>query len=299
MGRPGRPSRRGGSGWWRRGWSSGCSQGALDSRISRPGNPGQPWQALLWSRTPSRSLAGHHESLPLEERVAVGVHGAGDEATVGDQRRPLPPAGISVSLPLTGLFGYALAVSDTVGAEAPEAQEFAARLAAGDPEALAWLYDNVASDLYRRLRRRYERPGGPDAADLLQETFLLCLRDGARLLRGAVDGLPAGSPVLPPLRRYLWDLACGLAANARRSVWSRRVVAMPEAPAAAGEPPAERSAIARESLRRLDGCLEQQGERLYLYFKLRYVDRLTPEEIVAGTGWSRKITYKLRQALNE
>jgi DNA-directed RNA polymerase specialized sigma24 family protein len=203
------------------------------------------------------------------------------------------------SLPLAGLFGYALAVSDTVGAEAPEAQEFAARLAAGDPDALAWLYDSVAPDLYRRLCRRYQRPGGPDAADLLQETFLLCLRDGARLLRGAVDGLPAGSPVLPPLRRYLWDLACGLAANARRSVWSRRVQSMAEAPAAAGEPPAERSVIARESLGRLDGCLEGQGERLYLYFKLRYVDGLTPEEIVAGTGWSRKITYKLRQSLNE
>jgi DNA-directed RNA polymerase specialized sigma24 family protein len=185
------------------------------------------------------------------------------------------------------------------GVDDPGAHELAERLAAGDPRAVAWLYDQVAPDLYRRLRRRYERPGGPDAADLLQEAFLLCLRDGARLLRGVVESLPPGSPALPALRRYLWDLACGVAANARRSVWSRRSQPMPEAAPASGEPPVERSAIAREALERLDGCLQEQGERLHLYFKLRYVDGLSPEEIAAGTGWSRKTTYKLRQSLNE
>src|SRR5690349_17552190 len=120
------------------------------------------------------------------------------------------------------------------GADDPEAHELAERLATGDAEAVAWLYDQAAPDLYRRLRRRYERPGGPDAADLLQETFLLCLRDGARLLRGVLEGLPPGSPALPPLRRYLWDLACGLAANARRSVWSRRSQPLPEVAPASG-----------------------------------------------------------------
>jgi DNA-directed RNA polymerase specialized sigma24 family protein len=185
-----------------------------------------------------------------------------------------------------------------VGADAPEAQEIAERLAAGDQRTIAWLYDSVAPDLYRRLRRRYEYPGGPDAADLLQETFLLCLRDGARLLRVRMADLPAGAPALPSLQRYLWDLACGVAANVRRSVWSRRARPMPET-AVAAEPPVERSAIARQALQRLDGCLAEQGERLYLYFKLRYVEGLAPEEIAAGTGWSRKITYKLRQALNE
>jgi DNA-directed RNA polymerase specialized sigma24 family protein len=190
-------------------------------------------------------------------------------------------------------------VSERTGADGPEAHEIAARLAAGDPEAVAWLYDSASPELYRRLRRRYDYPGGPDAADLVQETFLLCLRDGARLLRGFVAGLPEGTPALPALRRHLWDLACGLAANVRRSVWSRRVSPLPEAPLAAPEPPAERSTLARDALERLDGCLRRQGERLYLYFKLRYVDGLTPEEIAAGTGWSRKATYKLRQALNE
>ncbi|HEY0556863.1 MAG TPA: CHAT domain-containing protein [Thermoanaerobaculia bacterium] len=185
------------------------------------------------------------------------------------------------------------------GADGPEAHEIAARLAAGDPDTIAWLYDHVAPDLYRRLRRRYEYPGGADAADLLQETFLLCLRDGARLLRGFIASQPAGSPALLALRHYLWDLACGLAANVRRSVWSRRVGPLPEAPVAGGEQPADRAVIAREALERLDGCLEAQGERLYLYFKLRYVDGLAPEEIAAGTGWSRKATYKLRQSLNE
>ena len=187
-----------------------------------------------------------------------------------------------------------------VGADGPGIHEIAARLAAGDRETVAWLYDSTSSDLYRRLRRRYEYPGGPDAADLLQETFLLCLRDEARLLRGFAAGLPEGAPALPSLQGYLWDLACGVASNVRRSMWSRRARPMPEeAPLPAAEPPAERSAVARDALRRLDGCLRRQGERLYLYFKLRYVDGMAPEEIAAGTGWSKKATYKLRQALNE
>jgi len=209
------------------------------------------------------------------------------------QPRSLPP--------LPGNFSYALAVGETVGADDdPKAHEIAERLNAGDPVALAWLYDNVAPDLYQRLLRRYGYPGAPDAADVLQETYLLCLRDEARLLRGFLAGQPAASPALPALRRYLWDLACGVASNVRRSVWSRRVRGLPEdADPAAGEPPVERAAVARDALRQLDGCLGQQGERLYLYFKLRYVDGLTPEEVAVGTGWSKKATYKLRQALNE
>jgi DNA-directed RNA polymerase specialized sigma24 family protein len=206
---------------------------------------------------------------------------------------------ISSSFPPAALIGYALGVKESVGVAAPEAQDLAARLAAGDPAAVAWLYDHAAPDLYQRLRRRYGFAGGPDAADLLQETFLLCLRDGCHLLRGCLAGQAPEAPALPLLQRYLWDLACGLAANARRSVWSRRVVAMPAAPLAAPEPPAERSAVSRDALARLGGCLEGSGERLYLYFKLRYVDGLTPDEIAAGTGWSKKATYKLKQALNE
>jgi hypothetical protein len=193
-------------------------------------------------------------------------------------------------------------VSDIESADAPDAPEahaIAERLGAGDREAIAWLYDQIGPDLYRRLRRRYGYPGGPDAADVLQETFLLCLRDGARLLRGFISNRPAGSPTLPLLRGYLWDLACGVASNVRRSVWSRRVLPLPEQPLSTGEPPAERSALTRQALHRLDGCLEQQGARLYLYYKLRYADGLTPEEITAGTGWSKKATYKLRQSLNE
>ena len=191
-------------------------------------------------------------------------------------------------------------MKEPVGVAAPEAQDLAARLAAGDPAAVAWLYDRVAPDLYQRLRRRYGFAGGPDAADLLQETFLLCLRDGCRLLRGCLAGQAPEAPALPLLQRYLWDLACGLAANARRSVWTRRVVAMPAAPLAAPEPPAERSAVSRDALARLDGCLEGSGERLYLYFKLRYVDGLDPgrdrrrDRVVEESD-----TYKLKQALNE
>ncbi|HEV7518893.1 MAG TPA: hypothetical protein VGR07_21575, partial [Thermoanaerobaculia bacterium] len=188
---------------------------------------------------------------------------------------------------------------ETAGVDDPGAQEIAERLTAGDPEAVAWLYDRIAPDLYRRLRRRYGYPGGPDAADLLQETFLLCLRDEARLFRGLLAGQPAGAPALPATERYLWDLACGLAANVRRSIWSRRVEPLPKPQTLSSEPLSERSTLARDALDRLDRCLGEQGERVYLYFKLRYVDALSPEEIAAGTGWSRKATYKLRQALNE
>jgi DNA-directed RNA polymerase specialized sigma24 family protein len=197
---------------------------------------------------------------------------------------------------------YPHAVRDAAGhnsPETPDARELAERLAAGDREAVAWLYDHAAPDLYRRLSRRYGYPGGPDAADLLQDTFLLCLRDEARLLRNFIDGQPAGSPALPSLQRYLWDLACGVAANVRRSVWSRRVQALPETAPLADKTEVERSAVTRQALQRIDGCLRQQGERTYLYFKLRYVDGLAPEEIAVGTGWSKKATYKLRQSLNE
>lgn len=117
-------------------------------------------------------------------------------------------------------------------ADDPGAHAIAERLAAGDRDTIAWLYDTLAPGLYRRLLRRYGYPGGPDAADVLQETFLLCLRDEARLLRGTLAGRPAGSPALPPLRQYLWDLACGVAANARRSVWSRRFAGRVSAAAA-------------------------------------------------------------------
>jgi len=92
-------------------------------------------------------------------------------------------------------------VRDPAVADGPEAHEIAERLAAGDSDVIAWLYDNTGPNLYARLRRRYGYPGGPDAADVLQETFLLALRDDARLLRACVAGLPPGSPALPALER--------------------------------------------------------------------------------------------------
>ena len=52
-------------------------------------------------------------------------------------------------------------------------------------------------------------------------------------------------------------------------------------------------------LKQLDRCLRAQRARIYLYYRLRYYEGLTPEEIARATGWSRKATYKLRQALNE
>ena len=62
----------------------------------------------------------------------------------------------------------------------------------------------------------------------------------------------------------------------------------------------EQQAIDRDLVEQLDACLKQRGgTRTYLYYKLRFRDGLTPEEVALVTGWSRKATYKLRQSLEE
>ena len=135
-----------------------------------------------------------------------------------------------------------------MGADAPEAQEIAERLAAGDAGTIAWLYDNIAPDLYRRLRGVTNIRAAPMPPTCCRRpscsacaTARACCASGSRICR-------AGAPALPSLQGYLWDLACGVAANVRRSVWSRRAQPMPET-AVAAEPPIERSAIARQALR--------------------------------------------------
>ena len=54
-----------------------------------------------------------------------------------------------------------------------------------------------------------------------------------------------------------------------------------------------------EVVGQLDECLSESGERLYLYYKLRYRDGLTPQQVSRAAGWSMKATYKLKQKLNE
>lgn len=175
-------------------------------------------------------------------------------------------------------------------------------LVEGDAAAAAWLYDTFAPRLYRRLRQRYGYPGGLDPEELLQETFLLLLRDDRRLLRRFLDRVPRGERSEARLARFLWDQAGGLAANRRRS--TRRRGATPKLSAEAMErfpsPTAdgERRTLARDLLGRLDACLAERA-RVYLYYKLRHVEGLTPEEIARLTGWSIRAVYKLRAALTE
>ncbi len=190
--------------------------------------------------------------------------------------------------------------SDDRGPRGPSALfERLRRVAAGDRDAVAWLYDTYAPALHRRLRRRYERPGGPDPGDLLHDAFVFFLQRDAKALSDFAARTPDDERAAAALERHLWDLACGVAANRRRSAWARRVLPLlgldPASPAASPD----RAAEARERLARLDDCLKDGSGRVYLYYKLRYFDGLTPEEISGATGWSRKASYKLKDALNQ
>lgn len=166
-------------------------------------------------------------------------------------------------------------------------------------EASAWIYDRFAAELFRRLRRRYGYLGEAELEDLLQDTFLLALRDDGRLLRHWAGSLVSEVVSESGLARHLWDLACGLASNKRRAALSRRVVSFPSGEEFQEPATAERLAVDRDLLERLLACLRASGPRLFLYFTLRYRDGLSPEDVAAATGWSRKATYKQRQALNE
>lgn len=165
----------------------------------------------------------------------------------------------------------------------------------GDPDATAWLYDTFSPRLARRLARRY-----PDLhselEDLVHDTFLLFLRPEGDLVQGFLD---RHTPTRSALERRLWDLACGLASNRRRSSRRRKVVPLDDRDRPGPDPTVETSLIDRDQLEQLDRCLQEANPRVYLYFKLRYRDGLTPEEISHSTGWSRKATYKLKQALNQ
>ncbi len=170
---------------------------------------------------------------------------------------------------------------------------------AGDREAAAWLYDCFATSLFQRLGRRYGYLTLEEREDVLQDTFVHALRHDGRLLASFLERAAGTAPEPGDLERFLWDQACGLVANRRRSRLARRWVPLGDEDEAEPDPvSAEQRLIDRDSLRKLDHCLRDRGQRVYLYFQLRYADGLAPEEIVAATGWSRKATYKLRQALN-
>ncbi len=168
-----------------------------------------------------------------------------------------------------------------------------------DPAAAAWLYDTFAPRLYRRLRQRYGYLEDPDVEDLLHDTFVLSFKNGFRVFERFLDGMPLRAATEEALERRLWNLACGLAANLRRSASVRRVVSIRDQERLSPDPDAESAAMDRELLDRLNSCLAASSDRLYLYFKLRYHDGLTPQEVSQTTGWSQKATYKLKQRLDK
>lgn len=175
-------------------------------------------------------------------------------------------------------------------------------LLAGNRRAAAWLYDTFAPSLYRRLRLRYGHVEGLDANDVLHDSYLLFLQRDAKVIRDFLDRVEPEMQTEARLESYLWDLACGVASNRRRSAaalprhQSLDSVTDRELFEDHGQ---EGLLLDRDALARLDSCLQGRGSRLYLYFKLRFRDGYTPDEIVKMTGWSQKTTYKLRQDLNE
>lgn len=172
------------------------------------------------------------------------------------------------------------------------------RLLAGDARAAAWLYDTFAPRLYRRLRGRYGHLPGIDPGDLLQDAFLFYLQNDGKVLADFLRRRSSGEITADALMRRLWDLACGVASNRRRTIRGRPPLTdLGEEPAAA-EPAVERRLAGRQILRRLAACLERRGERLRLYFTWRYADGLTPREIADAAGWSRRETYRLKEALD-
>lgn len=183
--------------------------------------------------------------------------------------------------------------------EAAEVGSQVRALVDGDPNAAAWLYDTFADTLYRRLRHRYGYPGGLETDDLLHDAFVFYFQREAKILADFLERTPPAERTRAVLARYLWDLACGVASNRRRSSALRITVPIDELRTPAADGDLELRSIDRDLLRRLDECLSSDNARVYLYFKLRYRDGLEPQQIVTTTGWSRKATYKLRQALND
>lgn len=176
------------------------------------------------------------------------------------------------------------------------------RLLAGDREAAGWLYDTFSPGLFRRLRRRYGHLEGIEPDDLLHDAFLFFFQREGKVLRDFMERVGLEEQTPARLERHLWDLACGVASNRRRSEALRDHRSLDASPQHEREPDddtQEKHLLHRDELARIDQCLAGRGTRLYLYYKLRYWDGYTPTEIAGIMGWSQKATYKLRQTLNE
>lgn len=172
-------------------------------------------------------------------------------------------------------------------------------IAVGDQRAVAWLYDTFSRELYRRLTGRYGGLPGVEVEDVLHDAMVFYLQNGAKVLEDFLRRTPAAERDEAGLGRHLWNLACGLVANRRRTTRSRPTLPLLGTAWTSSRPDPEQDVLGRDELDQLDACLKRRGERLYLYFKLRYEDGLSPREIVQATGWSTKATYKRRKALHD
>ncbi len=183
--------------------------------------------------------------------------------------------------------------------ERDQVQRKIRKVVEGNREAAGWLYDTFSDRLFRRLRQRYGYAGGLDTEDLLQDTFILLFQHDYRVLRRFLDRHTGAELQATQVERYLWDLACGIATNRRRSAVRRKVVPLIEPEREQVDPTAERAVVDRDTLLQLDACLQGRGTRVHLYHQFRHRDGLTPSEIAQITGWSRKAVYKLKQAFND
>lgn len=171
------------------------------------------------------------------------------------------------------------------------------RQALGGEVGVSWLYDSFSGRLFRRLGQRYRHLSTADREDVVQETFVAVLRQERRLLSLFLARVP--EPLSEAaLERFLWDQACGVASNRRKSSW-RRLVPFVEGFDLPGEGRGEQEQIDRDLLRQLDACLRAGDTRAYLYYKLRYREGLAPDEISRMVGWTRRTTYRMRQTLEE
>lgn len=176
-----------------------------------------------------------------------------------------------------------------------------ALLLSGDEREKAWLYDRFSERLYRRLRGRYGGGRfGLDPEELLHDSFVSFFQNDAKVLANFLERVPPAERTKTRLEAYLWGLACGIASNRRRSLRRRPEQGMedPDRSASEDSNPEIRSVV-QDSLERMVGCLKTAGSRIYLYYKLRFVDGFSPAEISEATGWSMKATYKLKLALND
>ena len=184
------------------------------------------------------------------------------------------------------------------GDSAAQLTERVQQLVAGDEAAGRWLHDSFAPRLLRRLRGRYARHRGMDVEELLQDAFLFFYQHAPVTFGRFLEEIPLEERSASRLDGYLWDLACGIASNRLRAARRRPLSFAPLAEEAADPMDGERRALDRDLLARLAACLKRAGSRAFLYYKLRFVDGFTPEEIARATGWSRKATYKLRFTLD-